>query len=819
MKLSYNWLNEFVDLSGIDIAELSNILTMKTCEVEEYEPLLPHLDDIIVARVEKIEPHPDADKLRVTQVNTGSGMVQVVCGAPNVKEGGLYPLAPVGAVLPGDFKIKPAKLRGVESNGMLCSAKELALTDIILDNGEEGVDGLWTLTDDFEVGKPIRGQLFLDDFIIDIDNKSVTHRPDLWGHYGFARELASLLGRPLQKMPGATPFASDASVDQETPGPKTTIEADSAIAYSSATMTGVSVKPAHLKIQARLLAAGMRPINNIVDISNFIMLELGQPNHAFDRNFIHEDVSVSFSKAGEKLTLLDGKEATLPDGVVLIRDGKKPVALAGVMGGEGTEVADDTTTVFLESATFHRTHIRKTISALGVRTEASQRFEKGQDPLNTEPAIHRFAELLKESCPELRMGAARTVQKEEPRRNVIETSFTHLRNRLGGIELTEKNIVDLLESLGMKCEIDGDTLTVTTPTWRSYHDLTIPEDLVEELGRVIGYSEITPRPLMVSCEVPSEKNTSRELEHKLRGLLADAYHFSESYNYAFQSEVQIGMDFRFAKSAIKLKNSVNQELEFMRISPLPGLLKNIAENYKEYPRLQFFEIERIFPPREGQKEEGALPDERVFVAGAVVSDQKEEATLTSLSSILTDLLVRLGLSYENQGRLPLKEEIFHPGRGGVITNAATGKELIKWGELHPRLVKEAHIQRRVFYFEAFLDDLLELKQNAKPAYRPLVRFPASDFELTLLTDKNEPFENLLKAAGTPHPEKGAGEKTYLESVDHLTTYVGESVEAGKKAVSIRVCWRNATRTLEHDEIKKLQDDLIASVQKAGFVLR
>ena len=820
MNISYNWINDYIDLTDIPIKELSDILTMKTCEVEGYEPFRPHLENIVVGLVEEIQPHPDADKLQVCKVSDGKNSYQIVCGARNVKVGKKYPVAKIGATLPGGMVIKEAKLRGVESSGMLCSSTELLINDMVIQPGEDPDAGLLTLPDDFPLGENLRKVLHLDDYIIEIDNKSVTHRPDLWGHFGIARELSSLLDKPLKANPlevSKDIISEDPSIDTSLKKPTVDIKDSSAIAYSSALLSGVSIGPSSLRMQARLLAAGMRPINNVVDVSNFVMLEMAQPNHAFDRDFIKDHIEVSYSKASEKLTLLDSKELTLPEGIVLIRDGEKPVALAGVMGGEHTEVNDKTENVFLESATFHRSDIRATISKTSVRTEASQRFEKGQDPENAKRAIYRFAELLHETCPDLKMGAVDLVETEKPKQNIIKTKISYIRERLGDVEATPEKMIQILNSLGMKCETDNDDITITVPVYRSYYDITIAEDIIEEIGRVIGYRKVNPQPLYVSCEVPKFKNRVRELEHDLREVMSGAYHFTEVYNYAFHSFSDVERDQRYANKAIKLKNSVNKDLEYMRISPLPSLLHNIAQNYKERPELRFYEIERIFIPNEGTKKEEALPSEKSFLAGALTSNEDANLIMTSLSSMLADLLIKAGLSYYEQSREKLSEEAFHPGRSGKIVNKKNGKLICKWGQIHPALSKKYSIDKPVFYFEMFIEDLNEIRSNTDSGYKPVVKYPPSDFELTVLMNKHQPFAELLQV--TSEPVLSNDDKTYMESIDYLDTYEGDSIPDGKKAVSIRMTWRNRTRTLEHDEIKTLQEDLISSLNSAGFTLR
>jgi phenylalanyl-tRNA synthetase beta chain len=840
MKLSFNWLNDFIDLDDMKIAELADLLTMKTCEVEEYNELRPDLENFIVAEVRRVEKHPDADKLRVCEVFDGKNIVQIVTGAPNVEIGKKYPMAPVGVVMPGGLEIKPAKLRGVDSNGMLCSSSELDLGHFVFTLGEK-VDGLLTLPDSMTTGDSIRKAFCLDDFILDIDNKSITHRPDLWSHFGFAREIASLTGKPLKNIP-TTKIKGDLSVDGRTKKVFVNIErgqidktknGNAAIAYSWANLENVVIKPSDIKIQARLVAGGMRPINNVVDVSNYVMLEMGQPNHAFDRTKIGDKICIEFAKGGEKLRLLDKREIVMPAGIVLIKDGDKAVALGGVMGGEDTEVADSTTTLFLESATFYRKDIRKAVSTTGIRSEASQRFEKGQNPENSLNAVYRFADLLKESCPDLAIGKVEHIATEEFKQNKINTTISYILKRLGNVNIDSTKILQILTSLGMKCVVNGDNLEVNVPVYRSYFDIEMPDDLVEEIGRVIGYNQVMPDPIMVSCEVPTYHNSLRAYEHKLRSLMSQSYQFSEVYNYAFQGADDIEADQRYAPSsinrAVKMKNPINKELEFMRISPLVGLVKNMAANHKEFSSLRFFELERIFIPNEGRHDEKSLPHEKYFLAGVMITEATPDENITTLSTIVADILVKSGFNYYEQIREQLLEPVFHPGRAGVVkwrNNRHEEKILAKWGEVHPQLVNQYGIPKRVYYFEMFVDDLVpyaaENKETSPSNYVPVHKYPASEFEFTVVTDIKTTFATILNAVGIPATKASTKDDesiTALESVEHITTYTGESIPAGKKAVSVKVRWRNRGRTLLHDEIKHLQDTLLANLATAGLSLR
>lgn len=819
MKLSIQWLNDFIDLSSLSNEELADLLTMKTCEVEKIESFLPHLKQILVAKVESVEKHLNADKLVVCKVNNGGEVIQIVTGAPNVKAGKKYPLAAIGITLPNGMTMKKAKLRGLESYGMLCSESELGIEEFIFsDEFESKADGLLGLPDDFEVGSSLSEALKIDDTLLNIDNKSITHRPDLWSHFGFAREIASLTGLTLKLNPLESDFKISQDVDSKLGKVNIKIEKDAAISYCGALMSGLELRPSSLQMQARLLSVGMRPINNVVDASNYVMLELGQPNHAFDRSQLNDEIIIDFSKNEEKITTLDSKEHTLPEGIVLIRDKNKPVALGGVMGGENTEVSNTTTDLFLESATFHRHHIRRAVSKLGLRTEASQRFEKGQDPTNAKATILRFAELISKSCPNTQLGSINETTTEPTRENVIETSVSYLLQRLGSAKITGEQIHDILTKLNIKCQIEDDKLVAEVPSYRSYHDLTMADDLVEEVGRVIGYKEIEPGPIKMNIEVPQYLNKKRALEHKMRHLFVNRYQFIESYNYAFHSNNDIALDKRYSEDAEQLLNPIHQDLPNLRISPLVGLLKSLKENTKEENNIGFFETERIFIPSDGPSDGEELPEEKYFFASAFVSSSNDSESLAKLASIVRDLLEKLNLPIAQQVYSEYADhgDVFHPGRAGLASSRSNA--LIRWGQVSPKITDEMGLPN-AYYLETFLDDLLEIEAK-QSYYQPVTKYPASDFEVTLLMNATDRFADLQPSIGAIETKVDAGrDKTYIESIDYLGTYTGEQIESGKKAVSLKITWRNASRTLEGDEIKALQDKLLKKLSKVGYEMR
>jgi phenylalanyl-tRNA synthetase beta chain len=814
MKLSYNWLNEFVDLSGTDPKALADLLTMKTCEVEGIEEFMPHLNTVRVAHIDELTKHPDADKLKICKVNVGNEVIQIVTGADNVAQGKKFPVLGVGVTLPDGRTMQKAKLRGVESFGMLGSGSELGLTGLAYAPAQ--VDGLMALPDAWKTGAPLADYLGSSDIILDIDNKSITHRPDLWCHFGFAREIAALLGVQLKFNPELAKFSTTKSTNV----PTIEIEKESAITYCGAEIVGFKVEASPLPRQLRLLSIGQKPINNIVDTSNYVLFEVGQPNHAFDRDKLQGPVRVSYSKPQEKIKLLDGSEHTLPDNLVLIRDGAKPVALAGVMGGAGSETTEATQKLFLESATFQRADIRRTVAKTGIRSDSSQRFEKAQNPEKARAAIFRFAELLAEGSEKgsIQLSEISEVTtKDFKPTTAITISNAFIDQKLGTINARPASNADILRRLNFSVEEKGDTLTVTPPAYRKWFDITIPEDLVEEIGRFIGYKEITIEPAVVACEPPRAKNQQRNLEHELRSLCTERLQLSETLTYAFHSNDDLAVDAHFtdASGALKMQNAINSDLGNLRISPLPGLLRAVHGNYRENANTRLFEIEKLFLPAIDSK---LARHEAYFLAGAFTGEKEPADALAEAAGIVAEILGHAGLARHDQIFVNQGHGIFHPGRTG---SAGTGeKKVFRLGEVHPRILADFGIKAPVYYFDCLIADLLELSMSEGSTYRSPFTHPAVDFDMTLVMPHRAEFSALRTAAGVLQPLiRRDLDKTVLVAFDYVSTFAGGNLAADQKAVSVRATWRNPTRTLAADEIKKLQEGLIQRMQKAGFTLR
>ena len=925
MKLSLNWLNDYVDLTDIATDDLVNRLTLSVCEVEGVETTFAHLEKIHVAKIESLAKHPDADRLNVCQVLNGKHTHQIVCGAPNVRAGMLAPLAVIGARLPkndGDvLEIKPAKLRGVDSQGMLCSPSELGLVPLTGD-----VDGLLDLTTlpgidakTLKHGTALGKILPLADTVLDIDNKSITHRPDLWSHFGFAREIAALYGKKLKYNPLTDRAKKQPPVNAKLPARKIVIEPGAAKAYYGRSLSGVTIAPAPLWMQARLINVGQRPINNVVDASNYVMLELGQPNHTFDaKTFQSDTVTVALANRSDAaknvapiklktFTTLDGQSRALPENTIVIFDGAAdakpvPVALGGIMGGETSGVADDTTELFLESATFPRERIRPAIARIGLRTDSAQRFEKGQDPANARHALDRLAELIALTCPELTQGKTTGSSPEKERQHQVKVTLKFLRSRLG-FDISEKLVTDILTRLRFEVktsaiaagakqkspakakketksksaknsDADDVLFQITAPTYRSQYDIGIPEDIVEELGRVYGYDNVEPLP-PTAAVVPTPKNRERALSNRIKAWLANAGGFSEAFGYSFAGTAD---NQRFADAvrydawtatpanqtralvaaekpaALALKNPVFMDRPELRVSQLPGLLRQAAGNQDRYADVRLFEFGRVYYKKTSELNKGVLATESKrfslvhlpapaagsnaargaddTVSRAALLEQRPEfQALLELRVFLTRLFGEIAFdgSVEFRTADPAPAWL-HPGaaleivRSNLASGDAAGGDtnreknspalLGHLGILHPGVQADCDLKRAAIVADLDYTAIFALADNSRQrrAYRAPSVYPDSHFEISLIMDDG---------AGTHVPVDLIRELALPEIRDIrlLTIYRGAPLPAGKQSVSYELRAARDGGTLTGEELQALLDRIVARLGERGFPLR
>lgn len=812
MLISLNWLKKFVDIpKGFSPEDLASKLTMTTVEVEGVQKTGALLDNVVVAKVLAVKNHPNADKLKIATVDTGKDKLEIVCGGVNLKEGMLVALAKIGASVRwhGEAEVtelKPAKIRGVESASMICASEELGIDQIIRCGPEEIAD-LSELK--VEVGMPLAEALKLDDAILEVDHKSMTHRPDLWGHYGLARDLAAILKIKI----------ADYETKPIKAGRKVKLEVeikdkDKCRRYMGVVVDNVKVGPSPEWLSRQLEAVGVRSINNIVDITNYIMLELGQPMHAFDwREVKGGKIIVETAKKGEKFTTLDGQERKLDEEMLLIKDTKRAVALAGVMGGQNSEIKDDTSTILFESANFKSSNVRQTSMKLGLRSESSARFEKSLDPLLAEMAIKKAVELTLEFCPEAKV-ASKVVDENfyDFKELEIELDLAWL-NRQLGTEIAEEEVIGILERLQFAVKEKKGILTVGVPSWRATKDITLPEDLAEEVARLYGYDNIQPAMPLVSLSVP-EINQERQTERRIKNILTGSLAFSESCNYSFVDKSKVGY-FGFTPAEhIALKNYLSEEQSLLRTSLIPGLTNNVVDNLRFYDSFQIFEIGRVFLKKPGEDLKGVgsedkLPWQHKALSGVIVKKGDSEPFYL-VKSAIESLLEQLGVAYYFQ-----KPDYALPAwieKTRVLEVMIKGKPVGSIGELSGRTRASFGLEPAVGYFELDFTELAAMVEDNKK-YQELPKYPAVLRDLSILVGAGTKWEDIKKAV-----KKTGGD--LIQNIELFDVYSGGKIEAGKRSLAFHLEFRSPERTLSAEEVENLTKAIVRELEsKFGAAVR
>jgi phenylalanyl-tRNA synthetase beta chain len=773
MKISVQWLRELVDLGDMSVDAIARTLTMGGLEVEEVTPVAPAFSGIVVALVKSVAPHPDADKLRVTEVDAGTGeALQIVCGAPNVAAGQKVPCALVGAKLPalGDkagFEIKRAKLRGVESNGMLCSARELGLSE---DHG-----GLLVLEADAPVGRDVREALALDDIYLTL--KLTPNRGDCLSMLGVARDLAALAGRELR----ASQPAAVAAKASDTRAIRISAP-DACGAYFGRVIQGLDAHARTPQWMARRLErAGLRPIHPLVDITNYVMLERGQPMHAFDQAKLEGAIDVRFLAAGERVKLLNGETVDYRPDLLAITDARGPVALGGVMGGFDSMVTDATTAVFFESAFFHPEAVQGKARALALTSDAAYRFERGVDFAGSRAALERATALALEICG----GSAGPITHaagRSPLRDAIAVRPPRVRELLG-YTVDDAKIRSILDRLWCKVDARGDKLAVVAPTWR--FDLAIEEDYVEEVARVHGYDRVPSAPPRSGLRmVPVAEGQRTRFE--LRELLA-TLGYQEVVNYSFVSE-ESERDFAGNDHPVRLANPIAAQMSVMRTTLLGGLVATLRANLNRgEPRARLFEVGRVFDGSEARLD--VQPEKVAGLAyGPRFPEQWGEKTApVDFFDVKGDVEVLAGsraLAFE-----AASHPACHPGRCARVL--LDGRPLGIVGELHPRLQQASELDRPPVVFELLTGPLLE---GLPARFQGFSRMPVVRRDLSFLLAEKQPVGPVLQALREGVP-------AFVRHVEVFDQYRGQGIEPGQKSLALRIVMQDTDRTLTDSEVE------------------
>lgn len=786
MKISYNWLKEILQFD-LSPQEIAGALTGAGFPVEAMEPLAQSLDGVVVAELLEVKPHPSADRLSLTKVSDGIKTYSVVCGAGNIAQGNKVPLATEGAVLPGNFIIKKSMIRGEISEGMICSADELEL-DITQDG-----DGILQLPKDAQLGLSLTDYLGLDDVIMDIE--LTANRGDLLSVRGLVAEIAAILGFP---------FALDQPemVGAEESGITLQVETEACHRYTGRLIRGVKVQPSPLWLQLRLLACGMRPVNNIVDITNMTMLEWGQPLHAFDADKLSQpEITVRQARAGETMTTLDGKERKLDPQMMLITSGDLPVAIAGVMGSIKSEVDEGTRNILLESAGFDPVSVRITAKALGLTSEASSRYEKGVDPETIVAASHRASALIRE----LAGGAVGKLVSQGSAASeswTVDASLDSI-NSLLGTQIPRGKAVELLVNLGLDVQWAGDSLLVGVTSRR--RDLRIWQDVAEEVGRLYGLDNI-PSTLPRGTLTLGVRTHEQHLEWQIRELLSGCG-LSEILPYAFISPEMV--EKTRAELGVELSNPLTRERSVMRGDMLPSLLETVAYNLAHGQQgVALYELGSIYRP-----DTGDIPYQAKRVAGCLSGStpghwqqRAENYDFYHIKGVLEQLLTGLDLRgrFETSAR-----EQFHPGRCAdvYVGNAYLGS----LGQVHPAITASCNLEEEVWFFDLDFRGIAEATKVQSPFVAPS-RYPAILRDLALETDLAMPAGRLLEII-----QEAGG--TLLESVDCFDVYSGPNLDAQSKGLAFALRFRHSERTLEDKETQALILQIVTRLEQAGARLR
>lgn len=793
MNLPMSWLNDYMDIN-VTPKEYSDRMTMSGSKVEGFENMGENVQNVVAGKVLTCEDHPDSDHLHVCTVDAGTGeILQIVCGAPNVKAGIIVPTSLVGATLP-DGKIKKGKLRGVESFGMLCSHDELGITEDML--GYEPEYGILILPDDTPVGKDIRDIFGMNETVVEFEITS--NRPDCFSIIGLARETAATFDKKftipeVKFTEGGENIADTISVD--------VLNKDKCQRYCARMVKNVKIGPSPSWMQERLRACGVRPINNIVDITNYVLLEYGQPMHAFDlRDLADNKIIVRRAENGEVIKTLDEQDRTLTNDDLVIADGKKAVAIAGVMGGFNSEVKDDTTTVIFESATFEASSVRLTAQRVGLRTEASSRYEKGLDYNNTVPAVERACQLVEElGCGENTSGMIDVMG------NVTDMKTLPFRpekiNAFLGTNISTEQMVKYFDALEIKTDLDK--MTVTPPSFRP--DLEGEADIAEEVARFCGYDKIPVT--LLSGEATCGKKTDRQAAQDDINKILTALGMYEIYTYTFTSpsvfdKLSVPADSKL-RNAVKISNPLGEDTSIMRTTTIASMLDILSRNYNyRNAAARLFEIGKIFTPTE----EGKLPDEPLKITIGIYGDKADFYDIKGICEEMFRSLNVQNVKYEAVTDNPT----FHPGRCAKIS--AGGKTLGLIGEIHPAVGRKYGIETPVYIGELDFENVfLNIKTDVK--FKELPKYPAVTRDIAMLVDKTVPVADIEEVV-----KKASGK--LLESINLFDVYEGEQIPEGKKSVAYSAVYRALDRSLTGDEVQKVFDKVLKNLEnQLGAQLR
>ena len=804
MKVSLNWIRDYVQLpADADLKKLAYDLTMSTVEVEDATDLGASFHDMVVGVINTIEQHPNADKLKVCKTDIGGRVEDIVCGGSNLREGMKVAVALPGAMCKwhgeGDLvEIKKSKLRGVDSYGMICGAVEIGLADLFPTKEEAHILDLSDF--DAPAGTPLADALDLNDIILEIDNKSMTNRPDLWGHYGIAREIAALYDLPMVEFPHF-----DRNVENTSGFHVTVEDAERCPRMIGTQIENVCVKPAPYWMQVRIWKTGMRPINALVDITNYVMLATGQPSHAYDSDHIAGHIIVRRAKAGETLTLLNGKELPLSTDDLTIADDADIVGLAGVMGGAKDSILPTTSKVILEIANFQAAGIRRTALRYDNRTEASARYEKAIDPERCDQALDLSMQLFSDLYPEMKVTGLVDEYPRHLKQAEIDVPLSWLERRLGK-RLSPDEIKHKMELLGYGITFNGDNMHVVVPTWRSTGDVSIQADIMEEVARMYGYENFEAEPITTTFD-GAINQLDKDLERRIKEYLAIRCGMQEIFTYPWMEESYVIAVLQSTEGILSLSTPPSPAERFVRSSLLPNLCKAVVKNERYFDEFSIFETAQVFrdenytspyDPRE------KLPSQRKNVAGAFATTDKDITALFRKAKGVVEMMAR----YVHMEALTFKQAEKPVWADNVVwLNIYRGDE--KVGDL-ALLAKKVSMacgikNMNVMLFQLDQDSLVPLKSRTN-TFTHLAEYPMTDYDISLLVDGSVQWKDVAQTVRGIKSE-------LLHGAAFVDEYRGKQVPAGKKSLTLRLAIGSKDKTLTSAEIEEVASGVLNKIAK------
>jgi len=799
MKLSVNWIQDFVNIT-IPIEELAEKLSKGSTEIKQILKQEDKYKGLLVGEILEIEKHPDAKRLSVTKVNIGSKKLNIICGAHNIKVGQKVPVALVGSIIPNtwktknEFELKKTEIRGIESEGMMCSEKELDLGD--------NHEGIYILPGNSKVGQTLSSALELDDIVMDAE--FLTNQGYCMSHLGLAGEISALTNEPVRQQHSEISLPTE---DKDAELEVIIEEKKLCPRYSGIVLEGIKVIPSPTWMQRRLMAAGMRPINNIVDVTNYVLLEMGQPMHAFDYDKIARrnevpTIIIRNSKDGETIGTLDEKQRELPKDILLITDEKKPIAIAGIIGGANTEIDDKTTKIVLESANFDAMALRHGARKLGIHTDAVSRFEKVLDPNLTMIALKRAVELLLEITKEGRVvSKVVDVYPKELMPWHINLSPAKV-NRVLGIEIEKETQIKILERLGFKIDDQGENLVITVPTKR--RDVKRDVDLIEEIIRIYGYDNI-PLDYPLVPQVAPKLNPKLELIAEIRNLMI-GLGFNEVLTYSFTGEEMLKACNIELGNHIKLLNPQSPERSYMRMSLIPEIMEATVNNLKTRDKTRLFEAQKIYwkNPNFSQEDKECTyafePEQLTMIVSAENHNYYDAKGVTE--ALLKHFKIKDAEYSNNKGRL-VASKTFHPTKSAEII--VGNKVLGVVGEIHPQVLKNLGINQSTIGFELSIPTILSLLPQ-DIAFKTFSKYQTTSHDISVIVDDSVKAEAMHKAIYDT-------DEKLVKEVKAIDQYKGEGIPEGKKSIALNVMLQSDDHTLSPEEIEEVRDKIIKTLEK------